>query len=133
MVYKLFFNHRCIYNTINININQNNTGESMPSTSTDIITKPTTKPEVELSEPSMYKIIYINDSQTSMQFVVDSLIDYFGYAEIQAEKITEDIHVDGSAIVAVLPYEIAEQKGIEVTVDARSQGYPLQIKLEENP
>ena len=105
----------------------------MPSTSTDIITKPTTKPEVELSEPSMYKIIYINDSQTSMQFVVDSLIDYFGYAEIQAEKITEDIHVDGSAIVAVLPYEIAEQKGIEVTVDARSQGYPLQIKLEENP
>jgi ATP-dependent Clp protease adaptor protein ClpS len=81
----------------------------------------------------MYKIIYINDSQTSMQFVVDSLIDYFGYAEIQAEKITEDIHVDGSAIVAVLPYEIAEQKGIEVTVDARSQGYPLQIKLEEEP
>jgi ATP-dependent Clp protease adapter protein ClpS len=29
-----------------------------------------------------------------------------------------------------LPYEIAEQKGVEVTVLARSQNYPLQIKLE---
>jgi ATP-dependent Clp protease adapter protein ClpS len=41
-----------------------------------------------------------------------------------------DIHEAGLATVAVLPYEIAEQKGIEVTVSARSQDYPLQIKLE---
>jgi len=33
-------------------------------------------------------------------------------------------------VVAVLPYEVAEQKGIEVTVQARSRQYPLQIKLE---
>jgi ATP-dependent Clp protease adapter protein ClpS len=32
--------------------------------------------------------------------------------------------------VAVLPYEVAEQKGIEVTVSARSQNMPLQVKLE---
>jgi hypothetical protein len=25
---------------------------------------------------------------------------------------------------------VAEQKGIEITVSARSEGYPLQIKLE---
>jgi len=30
----------------------------------------------------------------------------------------------------LLYYEIAEQKGIEVTLEARSQGYPLQIKVE---
>jgi ATP-dependent Clp protease adapter protein ClpS len=41
-----------------------------------------------------------------------------------------DIHEDGSAVVAILPYELAEQKGIEVTVDARGAGYPLQVKLE---
>jgi ATP-dependent Clp protease adapter protein ClpS len=33
-------------------------------------------------------------------------------------------------VVAVLPYELAEQKGIEVTVQARNNNYPLQIKLE---
>jgi ATP-dependent Clp protease adapter protein ClpS len=40
------------------------------------------------------------------------------------------IHEQGSAVVAVLPYEIAEQKGIEVTLDARQEGFPLQVKIE---
>ena len=47
-----------------------------------------------------------------------------------AETIMHNIHEDGSAVVAVLPYEIAEQRGIEVTIDARSHGYPLQVKVE---
>jgi len=33
-------------------------------------------------------------------------------------------------VVAVLPYELAEQKGIEVTLDARAQCFPLQVKVE---
>lgn len=78
----------------------------------------------------MFKVIYINDNQTSMEFVVGSLIEHFEYTPVTAEKITVDIHDLGSAVVAVLPYEIAEQKGIEITVDARNEGYPLQIKLE---
>jgi ATP-dependent Clp protease adapter protein ClpS len=45
-------------------------------------------------------------------------------------NITTGIHQLGSAVVAILPYEIAEQKGIEVTISARAQGYPLQIKIE---
>lgn len=107
----------------------------MSDASTEIVSAPLVKTQtkIEIKEPSMYNVIYINDSQTSMQFVVDSLIEYFGYGALSAENITEDIHTDGSAVVAALPYEIAEQKGIEVTVDARSQGYPLQIKLEEAP
>ena len=78
----------------------------------------------------MFRVIYINDNKTSMEFVIDSLITHFEYTPITAEKITVDIHEEGSAIVAVLPYEIAEQKGIEITVNARTAGYPLQIKLE---
>ncbi len=104
----------------------------MSTTSTEELANPLTKTQIDISEPPMYSVIYINDSQTSMQFVIDSLVEYFGYGGMVAESITEDIHANGSAIVAVLPYEIAEQKGIEVTVDARSRGYPLQIKLEED-
>ena len=88
------------------------------------------KSEVKLSEPPMFKVIYINDDQTPMEFVVTSLIEYFDYTVTTAEKITVDIHESGSSVVAVLPYELAEQKGIEITVNARSEGYPLQIKLE---
>jgi len=83
-----------------------------------------------LTEPPMFKLIYLNDNTTPMEFVIETLIDSFSYTEQTAEKITVDIHETGSAVVAVLPYEIAEQKGIEVTLQARNNNYPLQIKLE---
>jgi len=88
------------------------------------------KPVVGLEEPPMFKIIYLNDNQTSMEFVIDTLVDFFNYTTETALKITQDIHEIGSAVVAVLPYEVAEQKGIEVTVHARTNNYPLQVKLE---
>ena len=93
-------------------------------------TKSKIKPNVGLQEPPLFRIIYINDDQTSMEFVIDSLVEYFNYNPDTATQITKDIHEQGSAIVAVLPYEIAEQKGIEVTLDARAKGYHLQIKVE---
>jgi ATP-dependent Clp protease adaptor protein ClpS len=65
-----------------------------------------------------------------MEFVVTSLIEYFKYNPDTASTLTQNIHEKGSAVVAVLPYELAEQRGIEVTLDARSQGFPLQVKVE---
>jgi len=89
-----------------------------------------TQVNVGLTEPPMFKLIYLNDNATPMEFVIETLMDSFNYNTETAEKITIDIHEAGSAVVAVLPYEIAEQKGIEVTVQARNNNYPLQIKLE---
>jgi len=83
-----------------------------------------------LAEPPMFKVIYLNDNATPMEFVIETLVSSFDYTEQTAVKITYDIHEEGSAVVAVLPYEIAEQKGIEVTVQARTNNYPLQVKLE---
>jgi ATP-dependent Clp protease adaptor protein ClpS len=88
------------------------------------------KPSEAVKEPPLYRVVYLNDNQTTMEFVVESLIDYFDYTMETAEQISVDIHESGSAIVAVLPYEIAEQKGVEVTMLARAQSMPLQIKLE---
>lgn len=93
-------------------------------------TKQKIKPNMTMQEPPLFKIIYINDDVTSMEFVINSLIEYFDYNPDTASTLTHDIHNKGSAVVAVLPYEIAEQKGIEVTLDARAQGYPLQVKVE---
>ena len=83
-----------------------------------------------VQEPPLYRIIYFNDDVTSMDFVIQSLTEYFNYNDETAYQLTVDIHEKGSAVVAVLPYEIAEQKGIEVTLEARQQGYPLMIKVE---
>ena len=83
-----------------------------------------------LKEPSLYNVIYINDDVTSVEFVIDTLTEVFNYNLDTAQKITNGIHINGSAVVAVLPFEIAEQKGIEVTVSARESNYPLMVKLE---
>ena len=94
----------------------------------DVVTK--IKAVEGIKEPPMFKVIYLNDNQTTIEFVIETLIDFFNYNTQTALKITDDIHTQGSAVVAVLPYEVAEQKGIEVTVCARTNNYPLQIKLE---
>ena len=88
------------------------------------------KVDQNIKEPPMFKVIYLNDNQTTIEFVIETLVEFFNYNEQTAQQITVDIHEAGSAVVAILPYEVAEQKGIEVTVHARSNNYPLQIKLE---
>jgi ATP-dependent Clp protease adaptor protein ClpS len=97
---------------------------------TDTITR--TKTNLHLKEPCLYRVVYLNDDVTSMEFVIESLVSVFKLTVDQAEALTHKIHEEGSAVVAVLPYEIAEQKGIEVTVMAKNQGYPLVVKLESD-
>ena len=65
-----------------------------------------------------------------MEFVIESLMTFFDYTPDTAVKITQDIHEVGSAVVAVLPFEIAEQKHLEVILSARTSNMPLQVRLE---
>lgn len=95
---------------------------------TDTIVK--TKPIVSIKEPPLFKVIYINDDTTTMEFVIESLVVVFHYEREHALQITSIIHEQGSAVVAVLPFELAEQKGIEVSVMAKRHGFPLVVKLE---
>lgn len=97
-------------------------------TQTETITK--IAPLENIQEPSNYNVIYVNDEVTSMEFVIESLVSVFGYSYESAHTLTMKVHDEGSAVVATLPYEIAEQKGIEVTMLARSNGFPLQVKIE---
>ena len=78
----------------------------------------------------MFHVIYVNDNTTTMEFVIETLKSIFQHDDVSAEAITMQIHEEGSAIVATLPYEIAEQKGVEVTLLARKNGFPLAVKLE---
>jgi ATP-dependent Clp protease adaptor protein ClpS len=83
-----------------------------------------------LQEPPLFRVIYMNDDVTEMNFVATTLVQYFSYNSQTAQNICLDIHNKGSAIVAVLPYEIAEQKRFEVITDARSKNYPLKVTIE---
>lgn len=95
---------------------------------TETIVKSQTRTDIK--EPPKYRVIYINDNVTTVDFVVESMVVIFHIDRHRAEELTQEIHDEGSAVVAVLPYEIAEQKGIEVSVLAKKHGFPLVIKLE---
>lgn len=97
---------------------------------TDTNVKEKTKSKIEIAEPHLFKVIYMNDEVTSMEFVIESLITVFNHVASDAADLCTKIHTDGAAVVAVLPYELAEQKGVEATILARNNGYPLLIRLE---
>lgn len=100
-----------------------------PKTKTEV--RPQIAPKLDLKEPSNFNVIYINDEVTTMEFVIETLKLIFNYAEESAFSLMNRIHEEGSAVVATLPYEMAEQKGIEVTLLARNNGFPLQVKIEQ--
>jgi ATP-dependent Clp protease adaptor protein ClpS len=104
----------------------------MSNTKTDTVVRNRIEPKLNIPEPPNYRVIYINDEQTTQEFVVETLKIIFHYDQGAAEALTMKVHEEGSAVVAVLPYEMAEQKGIEVTLLARNNGFPLQVKIEQD-
>jgi ATP-dependent Clp protease adaptor protein ClpS len=104
----------------------------MPKTKTETVVRTRIEPKLNIPEPPQYRVIYINDETTTQEFVVETLKVIFNYDQGAAEALTMRVHEEGSAVVAVLPYEMAEQKGIEVTMLARNNGFPLQVKIEQD-
>ena len=95
----------------------------------DIVTKE--KTTAALKEPGMYKVLFINDDVTPMDFVVETLVQFFKHSVERANSITQQVHNNGSAVAGVYTYEIAEQKASETLADSRSRGYSLQVELEK--
>ena len=89
-----------------------------------------TKEKIKLEEPSMYDVIFLNDNITTTEFVVRVLKQIFSKTQEQAESIMKYIHEKGEGIVGSFVHDVAEQKGIETTLLARQEGYPLQVRVK---
>ncbi len=89
------------------------------------------KIKVNLAEPKRYKVLFLNDDHTPMEFVVELLMTVFRHTVDTAQGIMITVHTEGSGVAGVYNYEIAEQKGTEATQLARDSGFPLQIKLDQ--
>jgi ATP-dependent Clp protease adaptor protein ClpS len=66
-----------------------------------------------------------------MDFVMGILETIFKHTQETSKEITVEIHNTGSGVAGVYSFEIAEVKAVESTQLARSNGFPLQIKMEE--
>ena len=85
----------------------------------------------KVQEPKNWKVIMLNDDHTPMEFVITLLVEIFKHTQETAKDITMEIHNTGSGIAGVYSFEIAEVKAVEATTLARSNGFPLQIKMDE--
>lgn len=97
----------------------------------DLDVKLDEKIKQKISEPKRWKVVFINDNHTPMEFVISVLTEIFKHSQETAKAITMEIHTEGSGIAGVYSFEIAEVKAVEATTLARSNGFPLQIKVEE--
>jgi len=100
------------------------------STLTDVVIDEKIKKETK--EPPKYKVIFLNDDATPMEWVIEVLMQIFKHSQSSAEQITMTIHTEGAGIVGVYSYEIAEQKVTETINASRHKGFPLVAKLEED-
>jgi ATP-dependent Clp protease adaptor protein ClpS len=85
----------------------------------------------KIQEPKRWKVVFLNDDSTPIDFVIGLLTETFKHSQETAKQITLEIHNEGSGIAGVYSFEIAEAKAVEATQLARSSGFPLQIKMEE--
>jgi ATP-dependent Clp protease adaptor protein ClpS len=97
----------------------------------DLDVKINEKIKKKFKEPSLYKVIVLNDDKTPMEFVVSLIVELFKHSEETAHAITMKIHEEGSGVVGVYSFELAEQKSLEATTLSRDNGFPLRIKVEE--
>jgi ATP-dependent Clp protease adaptor protein ClpS len=88
------------------------------------------KEKIRIKEPDRYKVVFLNDDFTPMEFVMGLLMDIFHHPEETAKEIMLKVHTDGKGIAGVYFFEIAEQKATESMTVSRTAGFPLQVDVE---
>ena len=94
-------------------------------------TKVASRTKHELKEPSLYRVILVNDDYTTMDFVVAVLENIFRRTPAEAAQIMLSVHNRGQGVAGIYAKEIAEAKVEQVHQKARASGYPLRCVMEK--
>ena len=87
--------------------------------------EPTTK------QPSLYKVILVNDDFTPMEFVVHILELFFSIDRENATRIMIEVHASGKGICGLFTREIAETKVSLVNDYSQENQHPLLCTMEK--
>jgi|ERR1035441_6746850 ATP-dependent Clp protease adapter protein ClpS len=97
----------------------------------EIVTK--VKINTDLKPPARYSVVYFNDEKTSAAFVVQSLVEVFGYSVDAAIALTKQVDEKGSGVAASgLNKELASHLRDLVKSKAEAEGYPLVVEIKED-
>ncbi len=85
----------------------------------------------KLKRPPLYKVVLLNDDFTSMDFVIEVLIDFFAMSEEQATQVMFHVHTQGVGVCGVFSRDVAETKVELVNTYSREHQHPLMCMMEE--
>ena len=102
----------------------------MTDTAIQTITK--TENVTGVKQPERYKVVILNDNSTPIEFVIELLKLIFHHTQEAAVQIMIQVHQNGKGTAGVYSYEVAEQKAMESTQIARTNGHPLGVSVELN-
>ena len=86
---------------------------------------------VKTQEPSLYKVLLLNDDYTPMDFVTHILQKFFQKTKEEAENIMLQVHKEGRGLAGVFNFETAETKMHIVNTYAQQNKHPLQSIIEK--
>jgi ATP-dependent Clp protease adaptor protein ClpS len=89
------------------------------------------KERQETKEPSLYRVVLMNDDYTTMDFVVHVLETIFHKSTAEATQIMLQVHKKGAGVCGVYTREIAETKVAVVHEMAVQKSYPLRCRMEK--
>jgi len=90
-----------------------------------------TRTRARTKQPSLYKVLMLNDDYTPMEFVVLCLQRFFRMNMEEATRVMLHVHQKGVGVCGVFSYEVAETKVGQVIDFARQNQHPLQCTLEK--
>lgn len=89
-----------------------------------------TKSRRKTAQPTLFRVILLNDDYTSMDFVVSVLETIFKKSPAEAVQVMLQVHNKGSGTAGVYPKQIAEVKIHQVHQRAKEHGFPLKCIME---
>jgi len=91
-----------------------------------------TREKRTVQRPKPWKVLLHNDDFTTMQFVIDVLVQHFDKSPAEAIHVMLQVHRKGIGVAGVYPRDLAETKVVEVTAEARAHQMPLLLTAEPN-
>ena len=86
---------------------------------------------IEFRDPRLYKVLLLNDDYSSMDFVIQVLMQIFHHSYEKAMDIMLKVHEQGKGLCGIYTYEVAETKVAHVRKMAKEAKFPLRAVMEE--
>lgn len=105
---------------------------SKDSTGTQVLDAPEVEAGTEPRLGRLWRVICHDDPHTTMDFVVDVLMQVFRQPSPRAFELMLRVHHAGSALIGSWPESVARKKVARAQAKARVDGFPLTFSVEED-